>query len=456
MKQIIISIALLSLITLPVWGQSENGNENEVQASYGYRVQIINLHDETAIGERNLQLHDAAEQSRNRSVLGTAILSSLAGVLVNKTVAVTESLFNLGIDYLTDASKSGRTASRYNTWREWVTRQNKTEQKIASDVEFNDFYCAPSTQGMYDATDLKFDGISCSYYLETEESIKQREMSLGDGRGHDVYYMKCSLRKDAAGMAMIAGNKQFTLQVDSLIIYPDYCTVPADGKTREYNHFDFKKRTNLLFELNIKFFSSWLTESGQMMSDREIGNFTIYTLIDQGSLKEIDGDRVFIYSRRAQDQTNAGNVAVKGECYLVPRSFNGDVFERSWNTGKYKLDISMTESCKVNPAYYLTNSARTKWEKNPVAMPDENNVKLWDKKKWMPEWKTLGDVDNYNTFFQQAWTVVKEGYVGGDWVREYMSPVTTVIRNEEAKALHGLVDKLISQDSQDSGEYEDY
>ena len=427
---------LLSFGLSPILAWGQENNSATLPANYCYQVQVRNQHDERAVKEMNEMVAMVRGQQRGDGGLGSAILASYGNALIEKTISASSSLISLGINVLSEVAKSQTRAHRFNTWKTLVEEQNKTVHPIASDTNINDFYYLPSSDGPHDLRNLKFDGFSCYYYIETEQSRLERDMGLGDGRGHDVLYLSCSLRRDSLGVAAMANHTKFMLQLDTLIFYPDYCSVPQDGKGRARNHFDFEKRTDLSLDVNIKVFSSWIGTNEQINSNVKIGEFNIVAVINEESLTEMDGDRVFVFERGNPDQKTEQNVSVSGDSFLVPRSSIGGSEHPTWGTGQYGLEFSVTESCQINPKYYLVPSALKNGEVDPAATA---NIRNWDKNKWKPEWKALTQQDTTETFIQKAWTTIKTAYIGGDWVQEVTQPLATTLKEEEARALRSLI-----------------
>lgn len=426
MKKYRFCMILAALLPFPTWAQETVSELSE--GSYCYQVEVLNQHDENAVNDLNDQIYDFRSRSRGIDGLGQAILNSYSSLLIDKTISASSGLIDLGVQFLSEAIKNGSRSHKFEEWKNHVEKQCRTDQKIASDSDYNEFYYLPSYQGAYDLNNLKFEGISCSYFIQTPESRREKNLGLGDGKGYDVFFIKCSLRRDSLGLSAMANNTKFYLQVDSLVFYPDYCTIPNDGKARGNGHFDFSKRTDLRLNMNVRFLSSWTNELGNIIQDEEIGKFNIQAFIAEKDLvRDANGNRVFVYTH--SNASDNKNVQISGCSFLVPRSH---LEKGSWGTGQYKLDISMTESCQVNPDYYLTAKAREEWEKDPAIL---GKLKNWDKNAWMPEWKEIDKNADDPGFFEQAWTVVKQSYVGGNWVEEFVKTGSTILIAKERDAL---------------------
>lgn len=436
---------MLGMLSFPSFAQ--DAGETSFQPRYGYQVQVLNQPDVQAVNELNAKVDpgsaDQGGMNIQRGGFFTAVGISLADALVDRVVDVTSNLFSLGIDYVSDATNSAKRSERFNQWRMAWKAMNTFEHKLPVDTErYNDFYCTQSNQGPYEVKDLKFEGLECSYYIETEESAILREHGLGDGRSQDVFFIKCSLRNDKTGIEMLK-NKRFLLQVDSLVFYPDYCTIPNDGANRQLNHFNFEKNSNLQLTLKIKFLTNLTKENGEEKRDLGCGEFVIQTTIGPNNLVEVDNKRVFIYSRENPEHRNADAVSVSGYGIVIPRSYNGNR-GMLWDTGKYRVDVTLQESGMRNPEYYFTSAAKKKLEKNPGDFLElYNNEKSWNKKVWMEEWKQFNKMDpSEGKFFPKAYVLIKEGFTSSESVEAFMKKVSSAVINYESEELHRKAQEL--------------
>ena len=416
-KNCFVILLALQPLTVPAAAQDA---DSTVQARYSYQVQVINQHNEDVVHALNILLKSAQDENRRGTgrSLGSELQEEYTRMFIDKTLRATSGVISAGIDYLSVAAKTHTRAYRFAEWRKFVDGQNTVQEQIATEKPINDFYFLPSKEGSLDTGNLKFDGFSCYNYIETQQSLDGKSEAVG----HDVFYVRCSLRKDRQGLESIAYHTKFLLQLDTLAFYPDYCSVPNDGKVRSRGHFDFRKRDNLSFQLTVNVFSSWISDDQQLNADQCLGTFVVTAQIPEESLREVDGERVFVYS--AADPANRDRVGISGDCFVIPRSFIGADEDPSWGTGQYRLEFEVAQSCSVNPAYYQ------------VAHPEKaSGVRKWDKKKWKPEWRAMKRGDDSTTFLRNAWQQIKIAYIGGDWVEEVVSPVAAALYEKEATLL---------------------
>lgn len=442
MKKIGICMALLGMCSLSSLAQ--DANESSFPPRYGYQVQVINQPDVQAVNALNAKVDSAGSGAQGgmniqRGGFFTALGVSVADALVDRVVDVTSNLLSLGIGYVSDASNSAKRSERFNDWRIAWKALNTYEHKLPVDTErYNDFYCTPSNQGPYDLKNLKFEGLECCYYIETDESVNLREHGLGNGHSQDVFFIKCSLRNDKTAMDLMARDKRFLLQVDSLVFYPDYCTIPNDGKNREKGHFSFEKSERLQLTLKIKFFTNLLKENGEEKQDLGCGEFVVQTAITPANLVEIDGKQVFIYSRNSSNPRNEKAVSMSGYGIVIPRSYEGNRGGYLWDTGRYRVDVTLQESGLRNPKHYFTAAAKKKLEKDPTSyLALYNDEKSWNRKVWMEEWKQFNNIDpTEGKFFPKAYVVVKEGFTGSESVEAFMQKVSAAVIDYESEELH--------------------
>ena len=89
----------------------------------------------------------------------------------------------------------------------------------------------------------------------------------------------------------------------------------------------------------------------------------------------------------------------------------------SWGTGQYKIDMKLTQTCKINEAYYTEN-------------------KKWQRSKWRPEWDLIRKRKSAK-FGQQLLSIIDFGYTNGAWVTTLMDPMKTTLVQYENKWING-------------------
>ena len=349
-------------------------------------------------------------------------------MITQKTVNATSNLISLGVSYATAlAQKNSRDFAR---WSEAKHRQCTFEKDLSSDEIIDDFYYLPSKEGALDPQNLKFNGFTCSNYIETQNT----EEPLG----HDVFFVSCKLRTDSLGIARMANHSKFMLEVDSIAFFPKFCNIPNDNPKKPGSGFDFGKYTDLELELDVAILSSWVNEAVMVMTDEVLGYFTIRAKIDKDALEVYDGDTVFIYN--GKNPLTQDLVDIIGESFIVPRSFVGTTTKPVWGTGQYKLEVEVTESCQLQADYYLkpdTKDVRIEEVGNGRAVNFANlpGYECWEKKVWKTEWKTMQHRDQDESFWKQLWKSITTAYIGDNWVKELVDPMATQLYDYEAKQL---------------------
>ena len=129
-------------------------------------------------------------------------------------------------------------------------------------------------------------------------------------------------------------------------------------------------------------------------------------------------DSCFKYSiSNPADSLKREKIVCTGESFVVPRSYVGVLDGVAfWGTGQYSLEMSVSESCKINEKYYIDRSRSS-----------DGKVK-WNRKAWKKEWKQIRKRRNFEqTHIGKALTQVSSKWADGQWVTEIFSPGTTVM-----------------------------
>lgn len=383
--------------------QVHDENDEEALRKYNEEVELNKRKRETA----------AADTSSSSRGLLSFLYSGFGTTLITKTASASSDVLAL----ITDAVKSKR-----EKWMQKAQQQCTFTKSLSSQSKIDDFYYLPSKNGAMDPANIKFKGFGCRNYLECKDTVNNK------GRGKDVFRVLCSMRSDSAGIAKIVNHSKFEIEVDTLIFNPFYCDLPNDSlKTK--TKFDYDKRTNLTFSLNVKIYSSWINEAIMITTDQLLGEFTITAKIDK---KNLDEDNLFVYVKNDLNNKNK-SVSVTGDCFIVPRSFigtsNGVDYEPTWGTGEYRLEMTVTETCQINNEYYYEASANG----------DKTAKKKWDKDKWKAEWRNMQGNKN-DSFMKGVWSTIVTAYKGTNWVETFTDPLTTAIYDYETDQLSSWLD----------------
>lgn len=382
-----------------------------------------------------------ADNSGEKSAFLLSLATGFGSALVQKTQNATSNLLSVGVSYLAEAMKD-ESKKWYNTAMSHCT----LSRKLKSDTDIKDFYSAPSSLGAMDPQNIQFKGFGCHHYLEE---------STNANRGEEVFYIFCSMRRDSVGINSIVNHSKFLVEVDSLLFKPKYCGLPNDS-LEVITPFDFSKRKDLTLSITARIFSSWINEAIMVTSDQKLGEFNITARIDPSVLT----DSVFIYKKGDPRFDNL--VSVSGDCFIVPRSFtgtsDGNTYSSTWGTGQYRLEMDVTESCRIQDKYYY----KDKYNSEEIDIRESGNGrrisyanipehKKFDKAKWQVEWTPLKKRQRKASFWQTAWKSIVTAYKGTGWVQTFTDPVTNTILDYQGKELNNWLGKINSTGSSQAG-----
>ena len=477
------AVFMLSSCVLGAYAQPP-GNNKASTGRYQYQFGVNSL-DSAAVKMNNGNLKKI--ENHNKRGLGMAILAGLGSSFVQKTVNASSNLIDLGLSYVTDAMK--KPSQNFSNWHQAMSNQCKSIDSIRTDNQIDDFYYLPSNNGALDPRNMKFDGFTCRNYIALDDGKKDDKKdgpqhSQEPVLGHDAFYVSCKLRTDSLGINHMANHSKFLLAVDSLAFFPNYCNLRNDSTDKTGVHRIYDKRKDLKFQMKVKLYSSWVNEAIMYTTNQLLGEFTINADIKKEALTLQGRDSVFIFN--GKDALTRGLVSISGESFLVPRSFVGTINEPLWGTGQYRLEIEVIECCQPNPDYYLDaervkkyqEQQRRKQEKKLAkANKNDSTEKVRDitneekgdnegriieimqtgngeavnyanlmgnrkylKDVWKTEWRRIKERRAGVSFWKNAWDQIKVAYFGNSWVQELVSPVKTVLLQEETTQLQNLFD----------------
>lgn len=215
-------------------------------------------------------------------------------------------------------------------WEDAVKAESTFETQFGTVSELNDFYSVPSFDGAMDPKGMRFNGIGC---LRRDE------------RGDTVFYLSCHV--DPAKLHRIVDHSKFELVLDTLILCPSRSNLPNTALPLP---FYFRQRGSYRLGLTMRLTSSWINELTLLQKDQELGCFTLDVPVDSA---QVDASGRYRYVRGLTPGTP---LAIRGESFIVPRSFMGyrdeaDQYRNSWGTGQYKLAITLKETCDITDTY---------------------------------------------------------------------------------------------------------
>ena len=385
--------------------------DKQVAVTTKYDIYLSEYTDSAEVRANNNKVRQASGQQRS---LWSALLSIYAPGLVSQTTSATTSVIGLLIESMKGERKD---------WLQAAQQQCTFTKSLAQMEKKDDFYCLPSTNGALDPSNIKFKGFGCRCYKEcTDDSLR--------GQGVEEFRVYCKLRTDDEGIANIVNHSKFLVEIDTLMFDPFHCMLPYDTITRsQIMPFDFDKRKDLTFQLNVKFYSSWINEAIMVTTDQLLGEFCVKASIKKENLNQ---DSIFVYSAASDSLLlKEGVVEVSGDCFLVPRSFtgtpDGTTAGRAWGTGQYRVEMTVTETCQIDNKKYYKDDA-------------QGDSEDWDKNKWNPEWQTIKKKRNASNLLKDIGNTVVSTFRGTDgWVQMLTEPVITTISESEADVLNGFL-----------------
>ena len=376
----LISIASISAFSQPKQGgdahkMSQNGGIS-LPASLDGMMQenkfIVDINPMTTEKRRHLDRMASLYRENSRSVLTTLGKSMMIGGVTSAINVLTTELVNL-------------TKVRKNQKQKWMEMRNKECVFIDSLCSVNgqrDFYRLPSSYGPLDPSDMNFDGITF-------------RASRG---GKDVLRMVCHL--DTTRLAHLFLHSKFYLVLDTLEFHPYQSFLPnlsanrvtgpdakaSDDEKAYWNtisHFDFAEQKDPKLKIRLDFSSSWINEAVQVHRDVFLGSFDIEIPVKEDNLT----GSVYFYSRQQALAEGKPTIDVKGDCFVVPRSYMPVSAQNpSWGTGEYKLKVVMSETCRYNP--------------------DGKRAK-----NWHDDYKQLVRMQNNGKASNEYWTSIKSAVI---------------------------------------------
>jgi hypothetical protein len=245
------------------------------------------------------------------------------------------------------------------------------------------------------------------------------------------------MRRDSVGLRHIVNHSKFLVEIDTLMINPRYCNLPNDSTGSAESRFSFEKRDNLVIELKVRLFSSWMNQATMIANDQQLGEFAVRVKVDKNKL---NSDGLFIYDKNDPDFERL--VSIDGDSYIVPRSYTGTPdgfnFKPTWGTGQYRVEMEVTERCRIVDSYYQIDEVG---KGEAVAFADATpGKKKWDKNKWKAEWNAMKAYSGNKSFLANAWDCVISAYKGSGWMATLTDPVVTALYSWETKKLDEWVD----------------
>lgn len=429
--------ALLALLAGSAQAQRDDNFGHNVLANHQYHVYVYE-------NERPVDITKGRSLAASRGSFAAEgwkqLRNSYSGTALGLVTSASQNLLTGAVNLLVDAVRSKKT-----DWQKQLRTDCRFTKTLLMQNTITDFYGSTSTRGAFDPDSIIFNGFACMQDIAYKVKHEGREVSAT----LPVLQVRCSLRDDAHGLMRMLNHGKFEVWVDSVRIDPAVCNLPNDSLTERQlcyrTPFDFQRRKNLRLQLEATFTSSWVNEAVMLATDQQLGTFTVTVAIPDSTYLRHDGgadDGCFVFHRldsaaiarlskaeRADYERRAACVTVVGDCFLVPRSFIGSndmqTYAPVWGTGQYKVNMTLTESCDINDAFYHEAAA-------PGAKPG-GKVRWND--RWKDEWRRMKHRRRSQPLLKQVANGVVMQYADGKWLGSLLNPVSDVLLSAESKYL---------------------
>lgn len=402
----------LLIIVITVLGFSAQAGEVK-QTNYEYNIMVY---------ERPVTQPLVVEREINANQKGifSSLLDVYRSTFQGKVVDFTAQVLQTGINLIIKAIHMEQ--EHYNIWQQVTQNELAFTRTLPMRNEISDFYQAPSTVGALDPDGIIFKGFGCNQYVVYQDN--------GQSVRIPVIIVACSLDTTFQGKQRINHHSKFQMVVDSIIFNPFLCNIPNDSLTAEQIAndmripFDFKRRSNLRFNLHADISSSWINEAIMVTHDQHLGSFDLSFSIPDSTVLDTVGPwkGYFTWYPERDGNNPKKQVSIDGESFIVPRSFictqkQGEQIISMWGTGQYRIDMALSEACDINTNYYFTNGK-----------PNKN---------WKPEWKQFKRRKHYPTFWDEITAEFTRTFDidHNRWVHTLLDPVANAIVIEESRWL---------------------
>lgn len=404
---------LIATIIIAAGMFSAHAQNPEEKVVGGKRVYTIGIEEGNASRNLNrlIDEHSEAISEDNRGLIGE-IFSAYRTLCTGKTTSMVSEMVNMGISYLAYSLKNHK-----GEWMKESMEECSFRKTLSMQQEISDFYRTTSSHGALDLHDIAFRGFSCrQYILAGEEPV-------------DVLYASFSLDTTEVGIRRMLQHSKFQMRLDTLIFNPYVCEIPNDSITDPSHRvgFDFKRRKDFVLRLDTSVKSSWINEAIQIAEDVQLGEFTLEIRLDSTML---DNEGYIRYARPQNEEAMSEKekhihnmISLTGESFMVPRSFIGTINGKPyWGTGQYRLEMELSESCRINEDFYKDNDL------------------------WKEEWKVMKKRSSYKKSMKQpwdnTWDKIRTQWSEGRWVTEIMTPSTSLLIQKGTSYMNGGLESL--------------
>lgn len=397
----IISAAFTLLLGVQMHAQKPETAGNaiaEAPRQQMHRVYTIGVQefndDHEEMADLNHIIEEEVQHMQTRSI-GALIFSSYRALASSKVTTAMTDIVDWGLTSMANTLRSHR-----KDWQRAIEKECRFTKTLKMTEDISDFYMEPTTEGALALDGIAFRGFSCNQKIQTGKS----------GESVEVFNVEFQLDTTREGIRRMLQHSKFQVKLKSLTFNPYLCDIPNDSLSTDADRikFDFKKRKDLTLRLHTVIKSSWVNEAILITEDQVLGEFVLEVKIDPEMLQ----DSCFTYdSNKPEDEIKARYIKLTGESFMVPRSFIGKIDgERYWGTGQYKLEMTLSESCRINQEAYK------------------------DRKAWKEEWKIIKKREKARKKDAQAWKKAVDritmSWQNGQWVTEFVTPCTNILLQE--------------------------
>ena len=393
MKKIFALFLLLSLCISMIAQESSPSNKQEIDS---WKVTVNTMDPARREMISRMVEHIQSQGGDTRGVMEAVLLGAgKAGLTALIDVAATE------IIRLATLKKAQK-----QEWIKMIEKECNYTDSLSSIKGLKDFYAEPSLLGALDPSHMNFDGISVT----------------GMRDGHEVLHLSC--RIDSTRLEHLYQHSKFCLVVDTIAFHPYECHLPnlsANGihlkpgeKTERDNRFSYNEREHLTIGMELTLSSSWINEAITVQQNVELGRFNMSVTIPSGtevytySRANIDHNRKLVADgiAPADAQLDTTYVSIKGDCFVVPRSYIMPIGNKGglWGTGEYTMTVKFRESCRFS-------QDATHNEKMKHWAQDYRQLRKMQKQGsgFIRYWRTLWQ-QNGNSLMK---TMIKSGFSSG-------------------------------------------
>lgn len=394
--------AVLWLLAAPSYAQPNQNHLDAGQMRRLYTIGIDEVNDDlTRVNDLNRLIEEETPGTDGRMGVGSLLFSTYRTLAADKAASTMSSTVDMGISLAYNTFRNHR-----GDWMKAIEKESRFSKILSMAEEVSDFYMETTSEGALSLKDIAFRGFSCTQHLCGKDNQK----------GPEVFNVEFQLDTTREGIIRMVQHSKFQLKVKNIRFNPYLCEIPNDSTLNSDLKipFDFNKRKDLTVRLHTVLKSSWVNEAIIVSKDQVLGEFDLEIRIDP----EMMQDSCFTYDCTVpEDSLKLKNITLLGESFIIPRSYIGKIDgTRYWGTGQYRLEMTLSESCRINESAYK--------------VPGRNGKMKWDRDAWYSEWKIIKKRQKAakgNEVLRQGVEKITMKWKNGQWITEIISPCTNIL-----------------------------